>query len=363
MGFLRFLLAVSVVINHTTPVFGFTLVGGQVAVQAFFIISGFYMTLILREKYIGPNASYKLFITNRLLRLYPIYWIVLLLTIVYSIVLSVYTHGEHLGRLTTFITYFDSLNFGGFILLILTNVFMFFQDVLLFFSLDTSNGGVIFTPAFTSTNLGGFLIIPQAWTIGIELAFYLIAPFLVRQKVWFVVVLVIFSLLLRLVLFQNGFKNDPWSYRFFPSELLFFLLGIIAYHVYKRIGSCQIHWINYKISFFTILSMTLFYNFLSFQYSYFLYFLTFLVCLPFVFLETKNWKFDSYIGELSYPIYISHLFILVCIKALRPNIAEGMGIFVVLLTILFSLALNEVVSKRIEKIRQKRLARAAILKN
>ncbi|MCF8321913.1 MAG: acyltransferase family protein [Flavobacterium sp.] len=84
MGFLRFILAISVVLAHSSSIYGFGLVGGKTAVQAFYIISGFYMTLILNEKYIGNNNSYKLFITNRFLRLYPIYWIILLLTVLFQ---------------------------------------------------------------------------------------------------------------------------------------------------------------------------------------------------------------------------------------------------------------------------------------
>ena len=74
MGILRFLLAISVVAHHCGPILGFDFVGGQVAVQSFFIISGFYMSLILNEKYVGINSSYKLFITNRLIKLYPIFY-------------------------------------------------------------------------------------------------------------------------------------------------------------------------------------------------------------------------------------------------------------------------------------------------
>ena len=47
MGLLRLILAISVVIWHSSPIFGISLVGGQAAVQAFYIISGFYMALIL----------------------------------------------------------------------------------------------------------------------------------------------------------------------------------------------------------------------------------------------------------------------------------------------------------------------------
>lgn len=51
MGLIRILLAISVIIAHTESILGFNMVGGTLAVQAFFIISGFYMALILSEKY------------------------------------------------------------------------------------------------------------------------------------------------------------------------------------------------------------------------------------------------------------------------------------------------------------------------
>ena len=48
------------------------------AVQTFYIISGFYMSLILQENYLH---YYRLFITNRILRIYPLYLLVLVMTI------------------------------------------------------------------------------------------------------------------------------------------------------------------------------------------------------------------------------------------------------------------------------------------
>ena len=45
---------------------------GYVSVQVFYIISGFYMALILNTKYVGPG-SYRVFIANRLLRIFPAY--------------------------------------------------------------------------------------------------------------------------------------------------------------------------------------------------------------------------------------------------------------------------------------------------
>lgn len=85
MGTIRLLLAISVVIAHTSSIFGFNLVGDLLAVELFYVISGFYMALILNEKYVSPKNVYKLFITNRLLKLYPAYWFILILMIGMSV--------------------------------------------------------------------------------------------------------------------------------------------------------------------------------------------------------------------------------------------------------------------------------------
>ena len=204
MGLLRFILAISVVIAHTSPIFGLTLVGGQLAVQSFYMISGFYMALILSEKYIGKKNSYKLFITNRLLRLFPIYWVVLLLVIFYSLFAGIYTNGADFASLQSYLTYLDSAHLSSFVFLIFANIFILFQDAVMFLGLNIDTGHLFFTSNFTSTSprLHDFLLIPQAWTISIEIAFYLIAPFLVRRKLRGLTILITLSLLLRF--FQRG---------------------------------------------------------------------------------------------------------------------------------------------------------------
>src|SRR5689334_14401820 len=72
MGLVRLLLALAVVLSHT-PTAEFHFIGGGLAVQAFFIVSGFYMALVLDGKY----ADARTFYSNRLLRLAPAYFVVL----------------------------------------------------------------------------------------------------------------------------------------------------------------------------------------------------------------------------------------------------------------------------------------------
>lgn len=64
MGILRLLLAIGVIAEHAGVAFG---VGSFTAVEAFFMISGFYMSLIL------GNGSYRTlpFYLSRGLRIFP----------------------------------------------------------------------------------------------------------------------------------------------------------------------------------------------------------------------------------------------------------------------------------------------------
>jgi len=70
MGLIRLFLAMSVVIWHSGGVAGWFPYNGTACVILFFIISGFYMTLILNKKYLGPGSR-MLFWKNRFYRLWP----------------------------------------------------------------------------------------------------------------------------------------------------------------------------------------------------------------------------------------------------------------------------------------------------
>jgi len=358
MGLLRFILALSVVAAHSGAIFGSTFVGGQYAVESFYIISGFYMSLILNEKYINANGSYRLFITNRFMRLFPIYWIVLLLTVITSLLIYYVSKGQNAGAFAPYITNYPFMNMGSFVFMIFTNIVVFFQDAVMFLGLNTANGHLFFTSNFSQTNpqLYTFLFLPQAWTIAIELTFYLVAPFIVRRKPVIILTLLIISVFIRLILYRMGLHNDPWTYRFFPTELAFFLLGTIAYHIYKKIENKEVPPRYIDVLIILLLLFTFFFNRMHIPGIQYVYIACIFITLPFIFKRTKRSKMNTYIGELSYPMYISHIFILGLLTALNIPMPFGGGLTLAICTILFSLLLNELVAKRIEKLRQRRIA-------
>ena len=83
MGTFRFVLAIAVMLSHIVAIVGPSVVNRESlhilvwsghAVFAFFIISGFYMSLIINENYAKlPDGIRRLYL-NRALRLYPVHW-------------------------------------------------------------------------------------------------------------------------------------------------------------------------------------------------------------------------------------------------------------------------------------------------
>lgn len=358
MGIIRLLLALSVVAAHCGLILNLDFVGGRIAVQAFYIISGFYMSLILNEKYIGVNGNYKLFISNRFLRLYPIYWTVLILSIIISVYIKFNSTNNSPGIINFYSEYFE--NIKAMIFLFFSQILIFGQDIIMFFGLNHNT--IFFTKnyALITPEIHRFLFIPQAWTLGIEITFYLIAPFILRKNWKFILLILLLSVSLKLYLyFGLNLTFDPWNYRFFPSELMFFLIGYFCYLMSLKLKKHIIpEWFNISL-FISLVIFTLFYfKIPSFGYPLFLielgYFILFISSLPFLFIYFKNKKWDTFIGDLSYPIYVSHLFI-ATLYAVCGFQFSGQGIYVAIWCIIFSILVNILIAHPIERLRQSRI--------
>jgi peptidoglycan/LPS O-acetylase OafA/YrhL len=365
MGILRTVLAIAVIATHFGVIWGLRLVRGPMAVETFFIISGFYMSLILNEKYIRENGAYKLFITNRFLRLYPVYWSVLLVTCVFSLVIY-FSSGRQTFPVVD--SYLKVAKSGGSLtFLILTNLLIFGQDLVLFLGINPGTGHLFFAVNFwkTSPPLYTFVFIQPAWSLSLELFFYLIAPFLLRRKPAWIILLIILSLGLRVYLYSwIRLRNDPWTYRFFPTELVFFLFGFVAYRVYSGIKVLKTPPYTGGLLLVYCILFTSLYGYIPvvknqlmpFSWNEIIYFTSIVLSIPYIFIFYRNSRADRWIGELSYPMYLSHFLIAGFIYKLPFSILRQSWCIVVF-TLLFSHLLNTIVQKPIDKFRSSRLSR------
>jgi peptidoglycan/LPS O-acetylase OafA/YrhL len=362
MGILRLLLALSVVASHGLIFLNLSFVGGPLAVQAFFIVSGFYISLILNEKYIGVNENYFLFITNRILRLYPIYWTVLILIVISNICIFILSKGTQFHTFEIFREIHYSLT--AWIYIVFSNVFILFQDFVCFIGVNPATGNVFFTQNFMlHFSTTKFFSIRQAWTISLELYFYLLAPFILRKNFKFILILALLSFLLRVYLYNFLNLNfDPWTHRFFPTEFFYFLLGFFSYKGYKKICQQTTNKIFEYVIFISLFCFTVFKSILpEIKLNYFpvpifdfMYLLLVAFTIPFLFKKFKNNKLDTKIGDLSYPVYISHIFIYYVLEYIKIPIFQN-KLFRLMFLILFSYTLNYFVANPIEKFRQARV--------
>ena len=359
MGTLRFILALSVAYGHAGDFLGFPLIPGDTAVQSFYAVSGFYMALVLNEKYRRGSATYFLFISNRFLRLFPVYVTVLCLTLLLAFALSYFPSAKELPFIVRWHS-LDQLNWSSATFLVVTQIVMWGQDLYLFLAFD--NGALTFWPDFhtAAQPVYNLVPIPQAWTLGLEFSFYLIAPFIVRRSVLAIMLVFAGSVALRLLLqFSVGYYGDPWSYRFFPSELAVFLIGVLGYRVYRsEPGKLDRSVVKVFVLAILLLGTVLLINRwqgLGRVASVSFLMLTF-AAIPYLFRLTKDQAFDRNLGELSYPIYICHFLV---IWSLDSTIAFGSdlvrGVTIIAATILVSSALYWWIDQPVDTWRQRRL--------
>jgi peptidoglycan/LPS O-acetylase OafA/YrhL len=350
MGILRFLFAISVVGAHTWP--GTMLfVGGRNAVQCFFIISGFIITFILVD---SKKYTISQFYASRLIRLFPTYFFILISTFL------LYKFSGFTSDISAnFINVFSNLSINAKLLLILSNITLLGQDIIMFMSLK--NGELGFTSNFNNSDLLLYhgLLVPQAWTISLEIYFYLLAPLIVKRYIYLLSILFL-SVICRFYLFKEGLAlQDPWIYRFFPAELFFFLMGSISYLIiYKKIVIRSKILFNIKTSTILVLILLfycIFYSYIPFKeiIKTFLLFILLIFIVPFSYIFNNKFKYDMIIGELSYPIYISHFMVMFLISLLQIQNSYIYSMVTIFVTILLSILIMLLIESPLKSFKYK----------
>ena len=348
MGLFRVILAISVVLSHIvkteTPFYqGF---GGTNSVEIFFLVSGFYIALILDKTY----KSKRMFYLNRILRLYPVYLIVCLLVLLTSILRRGFAE--------------NLFGYSPLVLLISTfsNLTLIGTDWLMFF--DTSNGGIQLTSSVvTGDRMRDLLWIAPAWSLGIEITFYAMAPILCRWRSRFLIAAIIGLCTIRILFNQSefNFAESPFDARFFPFELPYFLVGILLYRC-KRDAKLEVT-IPLKYLYSALFLFFLIFEPIrsSFDLSRTASMAVLVIVAAVVVLFGQSSEFDRKFGELSYPIYISHVFIAQVYEFSSTGIVKKFSLLdnnhismsvQVLLIVLVSYFLLQI-TKPIEKIRDK----------
>jgi len=352
MGVFRLLLAFSVIASHTSAILGTTMYPGGMAVQMFFMISGFYMALVLDGRYAPNPTGLRLFYSNRALRLYPAFltitvgiWVQFLIT---WIILG-HTPGNNwvdvyrmLPRLTK-------------LAVIAMNWLMVGTDTISNMYFSHERGVVFMFPReATAQEIDGMVFmhnlrtIAPAWSIGTEIWFYLLVPFLVRWRWSLLAVLFIGSFACRLWIVE---VLGRYPFYFFPAQLIFFIGGIWAYKCYRRWGAAlhESQWTHFVAPLNWV--AVLVYPFCFSQLPSWPLYILVGISIPCMFNTSKQLHWDRLVGDLSYPVYLVHLWV----GSIASRWAIANGTFVAAVSVLAALAIFFAIERPVERFRRRRV--------
>ena len=298
MGAYRLLLAMLVAISHM----GVTVAGfnpGVVAVVSFLIISGFVMTSLIERNYSAPGQI-RLFYLDRILRLYP-----------------------------QFLLYFVA------------------SCVVIYFLLPGTPQAAALTvknivASLAMVPMGFYMygitvpeILPAAWSLGLEMCFYLLIPFLLIYKcrgLAFVASVAVF-----VVACLGVINTDVYGYRLLPGVLFIFLCGSYLYKAHTKglmiaVGTTLIA---------ALLLLAIVAGFIERRPFNAEVTAGIVLGVPAVWFlsKLKFHRVDEFFGNISYGVFLNHFVVMYALRAFWP---VEYSAFIVTAVLVLSLVLSGV---------------------
>jgi peptidoglycan/LPS O-acetylase OafA/YrhL len=276
-GTLRFFLAVGVLFTHFSNVQGIA----WYAVFGFFVLSGYLMTLIMHKSYGYNPRGTAIFALNRVLRIYPLYWLTCLMAVgILYLIGPEYAQdrGADFGLPETFRQWAQNL-------------------------------GLLMTISSRP------LLVQPAWTLTVELFFYACIGLGLSRTRWLTGLWLITSLLYTGYMLVSGVAFHD-RYFALGAATLPFAVGAAIYH--------WSDWLQARLSLLTktsaaplILSALFVINWLvsiwlnTYQTWGFYLSLGILIMLIIALHRRRELSFvsrkvDDYLGDMSYPVYLVH---------------------------------------------------------
>jgi peptidoglycan/LPS O-acetylase OafA/YrhL len=256
---------------------------GVVAVISFLIISGFVMTSLIERNYMAPEKV-GLFYLDRALRLYPqfLFYFVVSCAVIYFLLPGTPQAAE----------------------LTLRNIVASLPIVPL---------------GFYMFGAAGAEILPPAWSLGLEMCFYLLIPFLIIYRARGVAFALSIAVFIAACL---GFiDTDLYGYRLLPGVLFMFLCGSYLYQPQaKGLAIAAGTAVAAALVFVAIIAGLIERRPFNAEVT-----AGIALGVPAVYLLTKlNFhRVDDVLGNISYGVFLNHFVVMYFLRAFWPVAYEG----------------------------------------
>ncbi len=273
MGVYRLILAALVAISHTgIDFFGYN--PGVVAVISFYLLSGYVMTILI-DKYYKDSFAISAFYLDRAARLFPQFLFYMLLA----------SGCIYFFKIESPFTY--QLNFFKWVL----NFFILPQGFFMYWA-------------------DGALVIPQSWSLGLEMTFYLVIPWILMYcPARWIYGLSGISFIIFLMAYFGKVNSDYFGYRLLPGTLFMFLVGSSFYKNNNDAKKFR------AIVFLSVVALLLF-AFLKntlYQLRYnkevLVGLILGIICVN-ILKESTFSKIDEFFGNLSYGVFLNHFIVI-----------------------------------------------------
>lgn len=285
---------------------------GKNGVHLFFVLSGFLITyLLLNEKEKCKTIFFKKFFLRRIFRIWPLYYLIVLIGF---IIIPFLAHNFDVFERTPY--YYE----------LISNPKAYSINAVLLYLLILPNIALSYDYLIPGCS--------QAWSIGVEEQFYVLWPLLIfvfsRKKIIWIFILVLFF-----YTFSNFFIQ-PASFHFLPKNSSF--VDMLIPRIYRIIKIISIEYMtigaiggylyayhrekvnNFSKSKFLYLLVLIFLLVLMIKPLFLFYFQSILLGFLFLFLILITISDDnaivfrnkqlSYLGKISYGIYMYHPFVM-----------------------------------------------------
>jgi peptidoglycan/LPS O-acetylase OafA/YrhL len=256
---------------------------GAYAVFGFYCLSGYLMTFIMQINYGYTTNGLTKYAVNRFLRIYPVYWVSILVSAV-----LIFRLGNNFTS-----NYHRCIYLPGDLLELARNLLLFFPHMEL--------------PRLT----------PPAWALTVEIFFYILIGLGLSKNKRITITWFAFSIIYHMaaLILQFG-----WKHRYFtvPAASLPFATGALFFH-YKdemvkyiiRLTGEVYHYLPYILIFAILVNWGI--GYLTDRSTGIFFYSNYLFCMFMVAILSDrkelpgiSRKFDKLVGNLSYPIYLIH---------------------------------------------------------